>query len=229
MKKLIATLAFTSVLASQPLFSHAAESNDTLSHGDIGPEVKQLQKKLINKGYYKAKHTTNFYNVDIKKSVMKLQKDAGLKKDGVMGKRTYQALTTVKSNSKVAGISTSASADELINEAKKYSGISYKWGGESPSGFDCSGFLVYVFNKALGQDLPRTVADIHKQGTSVSEPQRGDIVFFETYKAGPSHAGIYLGDNKFIHASSSKGISVADLTSSYWSPRYLGAKHIITK
>jgi len=106
-------------------------------------------------------------------------------------------------------------------------GTPYKWGGTTPSGFDCSGYLQYVYKESVGVDIPRTVEDIYKAGENVSEPQVGDLVFFETYKEGPSHAGIYLGDGKFINASSSKGVTISDKNSSYWKDRYIGAKRIV--
>ena len=120
---------------------------------------------------------------------------------------------------------TSFNADALIAEGKKYMGVPYQWGGNTPAGFDCSGFLKYVFN-TQGITIPRTVETIWDAGTFVSSPQKGDIVFFTTYKEGPSHAGIYLGDNKFLHASTSAGVTISDLNNVYWNPRYLGAKSI---
>ncbi|WP_453993390.1 cell wall-binding repeat-containing protein [Bacillus nitroreducens] len=114
----------------------------------------------------------------------------------------------------------------IIETAKSLQGVPYTWGGTTTKGFDCSGYLNYVYEKH-GISLPRTVADIYKAGTTVSSPEIGDIVFFETYKAGPSHAGIYLGDGKFIHASSSQGVTITDLSSSYFKPRYLGVKRVL--
>ena len=116
-------------------------------------------------------------------------------------------------------------ADALIEEAKKYIGVPYVWGGATPSGFDCSGFLNYVFN-TQGITLPRTVANIWSATVPVSGPRKGDLVFFTTYAPGASHAGIYIGDNKFLHAGSSTGITISDLNNSYWSPRYLDAKSV---
>lgn len=122
-------------------------------------------------------------------------------------------------------IKPSFNADALIAEGKKYIGVPYVWGGNTPSGFDCSGFLKYVFN-TQGITIPRTVAAIWDAATPVPTPQKGDLVFFTTYQAGPSHAGIYLGDNKFLHAGTSTGVTITDMNNSYWKPRYLGAKSI---
>lgn len=122
-----------------------------------------------------------------------------------------------------APVETVSKVDQLIAEAKKYIGVPYLWGGSTPSGFDCSGYLNYVYAK-VGISIPRTVDTIWSATKPVSAPKVGDLVFFETYKPGPSHAGIYLGDNKFIHSSSSNGVTISDMNNTYWKPRYLGAK-----
>ncbi|WP_304978827.1 C40 family peptidase [Alkalihalobacillus sp. AL-G] len=116
----------------------------------------------------------------------------------------------------------------IVDIALQYKGTPYSWGGTSPSGFDCSGFALYVFGQA-GIDLGRTTDAQWSGGTSVSRSDLvpGDMVFFQnTYKRGISHSGIYIGNNEFIHASSS-GIRVSSLSNSYWSPRYLGAKRYV--
>jgi cell wall-associated NlpC family hydrolase len=110
----------------------------------------------------------------------------------------------------------------IIDEAKKYIGTPYLWGGNTPDGFDCSGYVKYVFAK-FGVSLPRTTETQWSATTPVSTPSVGDLVFFQTYKVGPSHVGIYLGNNKFISAASS-GVTISDMTSSYWGTRYLGAR-----
>ena len=122
---------------------------------------------------------------------------------------------------------TSASA--ILATAKTYLGTPYLWGGSTPSGFDCSGFVQYVFAKH-GISLPRTSSQQWSVGTSVSKSnlQPGDLVFFaNTYTSGVSHLGIYMGSGQFIHASSSKGVIISELSNSYWSSHYYGAKRIL--
>lgn len=116
-----------------------------------------------------------------------------------------------------------ATINALVTEAKRYIGVPYVWGGSTPSGFDCSGYLNYVFAK-VGVSIPRTVETIWGATKPVTSPRVGDLVFFTTYKAGPSHAGIYIGNNQFIHAGSSTGVTITDMNNSYWKARYLGAR-----
>jgi len=120
------------------------------------------------------------------------------------------------------------SYDRLVPLAKKYVGVPYQFGGSSEKGFDCSGFTRHVMD-GLGVTLPRTTDGQYKQGRAVKKEDLrvGDLVFFETYKKGPSHAGIYIGDNRFIHASSSRGITVTSLDDSYYKKRYIGARRVL--
>jgi NlpC/P60 family/S-layer homology domain len=122
--------------------------------------------------------------------------------------------------------------ENLVTTAKKYIGIPYAWGGTSPStGFDCSGFTSYVY-KQYDIKLPRTTTDQFNGGTGVKKAdlEQGDLVFFTTYKAGPSHSGIYVGSGKFIHASSSKGITISSIDDPYyWGPKYLGARRYLAE
>ena len=228
MKKLIASFVVTGLLLSNPIISNAALGDHTLKSGMKHSEVKQLQQVLKDKGYFIDEKTTTYFGTATKKAVIKFQKDSGLKANGVVGTSTYKALGISKTNAKTAQVNeeSTISSTKLIEEAKKHLDVPYVWGGSTPKGFDCSGFLNYVFDKSADVNLPRTVSDIYKMGTKVSEPEVGDLVFFETYKSGASHVGIYIGNDQFIHSSSSKGVSIASLDNSYWSKRYLGAKSI---
>ena len=136
--------------------------------------------------------------------------------------------TSTTSRSTSASAPTSSKASAVISTAKSFIGVSYVWGGESPSGFDCSGFTQYVL-KQNGISVPRTAADQYTVGISVSKSnlQVGDLVFFTTYKAGASHLGFYIGDGNFIHASSSKGVTISSLSNTYYSSHYIGARRII--
>ncbi|MES9683400.1 SH3 domain-containing protein [Gottfriedia acidiceleris] len=116
----------------------------------------------------------------------------------------------------------------LITKSKKYSGVPYIWGGETPSGFDCSGFISYVF-KESGLSLPRTNVAGYWYNSSnlktVDDFQPGDLIFFQnTYTYGPSHMGIVINNNEFIHASSSSGVTISKINNSYWNQHFLGFK-----
>lgn len=113
----------------------------------------------------------------------------------------------------------------IIEEARSLTGIPYLWGGTSTAGFDCSGFIQYVY-KEQNITIPRTVTDIWNFASPTDSASVGDLVFFETYKAGPSHLGIYIGNDEFIHAGVSNGVQISSLNSDYWQQRYIGSKRI---
>ncbi len=120
--------------------------------------------------------------------------------------------------------------ETLINNAMQLIGVRYRWGGNSPqSGLDCSGFVRYVFNDTFGFLLPRKSAQMSKVGLEIGkdELRPGDLVFFNTTRHAFSHVGIYVGNNKFIHApSKGKSIRVDDMTKVYWEKRYNGARRL---
>ncbi len=120
--------------------------------------------------------------------------------------------------------------ETLINNAMQLIGVRYRWGGNTPqSGLACSGFVRYVFNDTFGFLLPRKSAQMSKVGLEIGkeELRPGDLVFFNTMRHAFSHVGIYVGDNKFIHAPSrGKSIRVDDMTKVYWEKRYNGARRV---
>ena len=118
---------------------------------------------------------------------------------------------------------------KLIATAKKYMGTPYRFGGTTPKGFDCSGFVQFVFRRH-GFAIPRAADEQYRLGVRVKKQQElepGDLVFFSTYEKGASHCGIYLGDDQFIHVSSRRGVRVDSLDDEYWKPRWYGGKHIV--
>lgn len=116
-------------------------------------------------------------------------------------------------------------ANTLLNQIQNWIGTPYVWAGTTLSGFDCSGFIYFAFNE-IGTKVSRQSTDgYYAKSYYVDNPQVGDLVFFEnTYKKGISHMGIYLGNNEFIHASTSKGVIISNLNESYYQQRFDGFK-----
>ncbi len=123
----------------------------------------------------------------------------------------------------VPGMLTNIKFLEAIDE---WYGTRYKFGGTSKSGIDCSAFVREVYKAAFGIDLPRTAREQFKVAVhAVSDLKEGDLLFFNT-RGGVSHVGVYVGNNKFVHASSSNGVIVSGLDEKYYAARYLGARRI---
>ncbi|TFE00547.1 C40 family peptidase [Jeotgalibacillus salarius] len=124
-------------------------------------------------------------------------------------------------------ISNSSRVQNVIDIAMIQLGIPYVWGGSAPDGFDCSGFVYYVFREA-GLVISRTNAeDQHARSYAVNSPEPGDLVFFEnTYKTGISHVGIYIGNDQFIHANDGDGVQITSLGNSYWQEKFEGFRRL---
>ena len=110
-----------------------------------------------------------------------------------------------------------------------YLGTPYVYGGDSKSGIDCSAFTGAVYDQSVNMKLPRTAADQVKLGQSVSleDLKFGDLMFFNTTGANPSHVGIYIGDDLFAHASEAFGVTISSIESSYYKKRYTEARRVL--
>ena len=192
--------------------------------GDQGTDVAEIQGQLGRLGY--DVWADGEFGPATAEAVKAFQTSKGMNADGQVGDSTYTALLG-KSMPAVSHGSNYINRT-VISESMQYLGVPYVFGGTTPNGFDCSGYVQYVFAHA-GVYLPRTADVQYECGTPVSsgELMPGDLVFFTTYAPGASHVGIYLGDRQFINASSSRGVSVASLDSSYWGSCYIGARRVM--
>lgn len=125
----------------------------------------------------------------------------------------------------------SAGLEEISIQAMSLVGTPYRYGGNTPdAGFDCSGLVRYVVARAANVNLPRTTEAMGTRGSSLSrsEVASGDLVFFNTTGRANSHVGIYVGQNRFVHAPSSGGtVRLEDMSKPYWASRYNGARRVV--
>ncbi|MBT2649027.1 LysM peptidoglycan-binding domain-containing protein [Bacillus sp. ISL-34] len=163
------------------------------------------------------------------KSINSLKSD--LIRVGQKLKLSKSASTAPADNNDVGKVEAPSSGNKvakLVSEAKKLIGTPYSWAGASPSGFDCSGFIYYTFKKA-GYEVPRlSSSTYYDMGKKVTSPKSGDLIFFATgsNKSVVSHMGIYLGGGEFIHASSSKGVSISTTSNSYFKSKIIGYRSL---
>ncbi len=119
----------------------------------------------------------------------------------------------------------------VIATAAQLVGTPYRFGGTTPAGFDCTGYLAYVFRKAAGVALPRTSIEQIQAGAPLtpSQLQPADLVYFRIDRKKDLHLGLYLGEGRFIHAPSSGGVvNVQSLETGYWRTRFLGARRVLS-
>lgn len=208
------------LLFSMSAMAHAA----ALEEGDSGQDVAQIQAKLGALGYAAGPADGEFGSMTTA-AVMAFQKDRGLDTDGVVGSETYRAL--MGRDIPVSRDGATTTVRKVLQTAMRFVGVPYVFGGNSPDGFDCSGFTRYVYAR-YGIGLPRMADEQYDLGKPVSKSQLrpGDLVFFTTYAEGVSHVGIYLGEGKFISATSSRGVAIDRLADGYWGPRYVGARRV---
>ena len=117
----------------------------------------------------------------------------------------------------------------LASVISSYIGIPYRWGGMSRQGVDCSGFVCMVYLEVNRAQLPHSTRKLRKQGKSIPlrQARAGDLVFFRTgWARGVNHVGIFLGDGRFAHASSSKGVIYSNLNENYYNERFVEVRRI---
>ncbi|HTN34976.1 MAG TPA: NlpC/P60 family protein [Marinobacter sp.] len=119
----------------------------------------------------------------------------------------------------------SEKTQQLWQVYERYQGAPYEYGGTSAQGFDCSGFITTAYREGLGRQLPRTTSQMLKYGEVIppNELKPGDLVFFRI-RGKEQHAGIYMGDDRFIHASTSVGVTDSKLNGYYWKDRFTQAR-----
>lgn len=216
MKKWITAFAvviFTMIMMPTIAQADYYSQHQTLYYGMRSTQVQNLQKDLQFLGYFNHYQTTTYYGSITREAVKLYQRHNGLVADGIAGPQTARSIKTAR----------------ISQTAKRFVGVPYVWGGSSTKGFDCSGFTNYVY-RYNGFTIPRVSADQYTSGKWVNKSHLipGDMVFFTTYKPGPSHVGIYIGNNKFVHASSGAGkTTISDLNNPYYKQHYIGAKRII--
>lgn len=187
--------------------------------GSTGSQVSTLQKNLKALGYYTYGNITQYYGTITQQAVLNFQRAYGLTASGNVNSATNTQIWHALIKKR------------LVANSYRFTGVPYKWGGTTPSGFDCSGFVYYMFNYE-GVKFPRTTSEeIYTMPgtriTSTANLKPGDLVFFGVNRPGVvSHVGFYVGNGKFISATTSKGIYTYPLTTGYWANYYMGAKRV---
>ncbi len=192
--------------------------------GDQGSEVAEIQGYLIKLGYDVM--ADGDYGPSTVDAVKSFQKTQGLNVNGTVDEKTYRVLVGREMPEVNRGITSMAR--RLTSIAMQYIGTPYVFGGNSLYyGIDCSAYTQQIYAQ-IGINLPRTADVQYEVGTPISRSELlpGDEVFFTTYTYGASHCGIYLGDGNFIHASSSRGVTISSLNDHYYSTHYIGARRM---
>lgn len=196
--------------------SYAAGTTTTiLTQGMSGSSVGTLQSNLKTLGYFTYPNNTAYFGSITAQAVRDFQKAYSLPITGAVDASTHTA------------ISHALIKRQIVADASNYMHVPYVWGGATSDGFDCSGFIYFIFNK-FGVPFNRTSSSVMAtMGTSVSRAnlQPGDWVFFALNDPGViSHVGIYTGNGEFISATRSAGVYIQKLDNSYWGPKYMGAR-----
>jgi len=136
-----------------------------------------------------------------------------------------EGMADVPPSSPTAAAQEPGKAQKLWQVFERYRGTPYRYGGTSSNGFDCSGFILTAYQEGLGKQLPRTTSQMLASGDAIhpGNIQPGDLVFFRI-RGKEQHAGIYMGDDRFIHASTSIGVTQSSMNGYYWKGRFTQAR-----
>ncbi len=197
----------------------------TFHPGDSGEDIRVVQTRLGVLGY--SVEADGIYGQATAGAVRAFQEEHGLEADGLIGPITYRALIGRDIPVSRGDVST-ALIRRIVSMAQQYIGVPYVYGGTTPSGFDCSGFVQFIAANS-GLQLPRSADEQYQMGRRVASDdlRPGDFVFFSDDGHGISHSGIYLGYGRFISATSSRGVAIDSLSGDYWGETYIGARRMI--
>ena len=222
------SLAVLLPLSPLPAVANASPADMTvLKYGMSNDLVMKLQVMLGEHGYYTGNIDGDF-GKGTQQALISFQIDHQLVPDGIAGLQTMTILREMAIQPS-RDQAPNRLAKQITALARQLRNTPYAWGGSSPGGFDCSGYIYYLFHY-FHLELPRMADEQYEVGIPVkrTELQEGDLVYFSTYMPGPSHVGLYIGDNAFIHASSAAGkVIITPLNSDYYQANYLGARRVI--
>ena len=234
--------------------SSVSKPSGTYKKGSDGSGVVAIQKRLKELGFFTGT-STGYYGTATVAAVKTFQSKNGLSADGVCGTNTMNKLfsTSAVSNSSkgtnnstpsssntntntTGGNSGSSKGQQIVEYAKQFLGRPYSLGANGPNKFDCSGFTRYVYRNCAGITLPRTAYEQGYRGpgtkvTAIGDLKVGDLVFFNTVSDNDlcDHAGIYIGNNQFIHAASGSTmrVTISSFSTNYYKTRFSWGRHVI--
>jgi cell wall-associated NlpC family hydrolase len=222
LKRILASMLLFTLLATVAPSIDKASASGTTYYVKINSGSLNMRNKPSTSGKVVSKLSKNQL-VTVSSQSKGWAKVSAKGKAGYVSSKYIAPKTTAKAPvSKPANYKSTA-----ISVAKSNLGVKYKWAGNNPNGFDCSGLVTYSFAKA-GVNLPRTAAEMYsKAGTKVTSYQPGDLLFYATSGGKKvTHVAIYIGNGQMIHSATSKGVSIVNLNNSYWKPRFIGAKRL---
>jgi len=199
--------------------------------GKESPPSKESHEKKTNGPRFSSKHVEeerreDDHKVDVKGFVARFSSARPAPAKTPPSRSGSETAPTAHSAEKSQG---KINDQKMMDVILSYLGTPYVYGGDSKSGIDCSAFTGAVYDQSVNMKLPRTAADQVKVGEPVSfdDLKFGDLMFFNTTGANPSHVGIYIGDDLFAHASEAFGVTISSIESSYYKKRYTEARRVL--